>query len=171
MDDLTLPVSQLNRKVDSLYTVVEHLNNQVRRLPVNDTHNRLDSLEQKLEHLSRQLERVLGLNSPSLGTPRPTRALEQTQPLAQLEAEPLEPASAASTATLQHKDVLVDRESPEVRPDYNCEDPSLSPETQVRRLTAQVTAAYNRIADLEEQLLSLRSLPSGHASPRSSSGS
>jgi hypothetical protein len=32
----------------------------------------------------------------------------------------------------------------------------ITPEIQVQRLTAQLTAAYNRIAALEEQLLSRR---------------
>ena len=32
----------------------------------------------------------------------------------------------------------------------------VSPELHIRRLTAQVTAAYNRIAILEEQLLAQR---------------
>jgi hypothetical protein len=33
---------------------------------------------------------------------------------------------------------------------------TMSPELQIQRLTAQLTAAYNRIASLEEQLLSRR---------------
>ncbi len=37
-------------------------------------------------------------------------------------------------------------------PKYN----SFADEIQIRRLTAQLTAAYNRIAALEEQLLSYR---------------
>ena len=41
--------------------------------------------------------------------------------------------------------------------DYNTDERSLSPDLQIRRLTAQVTAAYNRIAALEEQLLAQRS--------------
>lgn len=34
----------------------------------------------------------------------------------------------------------------------------MSPEAQIQRLTAQLTAAYNRIAALEEQLLTKRNL-------------
>ena len=36
---------------------------------------------------------------------------------------------------------------------------SLSTDVQVRRLTAQLTAAYNQIADLEEQLVACRIYP------------
>lgn len=57
-------------------------------------------------------------------------------------------------ATLGHKDVLVDSNYP-----YAEDQPGeqeLAPEIQIRRLTAQLTAAYNRIAALEEQLLATR---------------
>jgi hypothetical protein len=52
---------------------------------------------------------------------------------------------------LEHKDVLVD----DVYLDGTLEagDKQLTPDIQIQRLTAQLTAAYNRIAALEEQLL------------------
>jgi hypothetical protein len=52
---------------------------------------------------------------------------------------------------LEHKDVLTDG----VYLDMNRQsgDKVLTPEIQIQRLTAQLTAAYNRIAALEEQLL------------------
>ena len=55
---------------------------------------------------------------------------------------------------MEHKDVLVDGNSLEIG-DRNGEK-RLSPEVQIQRLTAQLTAAYNRIAALEEQLLARR---------------
>ena len=55
---------------------------------------------------------------------------------------------------LTHKDVLVDDTSS--TSNTNSSSDNLAPETQIRRLTAQLTAAYNRIAALEEQLLSYR---------------
>jgi hypothetical protein len=55
---------------------------------------------------------------------------------------------------MEHKDVLVDVRYPEAEPQGG--ERVLSPEVQVQRLTAQLTAAYNRIAALEEQLLSKR---------------
>ena len=54
---------------------------------------------------------------------------------------------------LTHKDVLVDDTSSTSSTNSNSD---LSPDTQIRRLTAQLTAAYNRIAALEEQLLTYR---------------
>lgn len=55
---------------------------------------------------------------------------------------------------MEHKDVLVDSSYPES--DSQTGDRALAPEVQIQRLTAQLTAAYNRIAALEEQLLSQR---------------
>ncbi|MEA5503114.1 hypothetical protein VB735_08345 [Halotia wernerae UHCC 0503] len=52
---------------------------------------------------------------------------------------------------MEHKDVLTDG----IYLDMNRQggDKDLTPEIQIQRLTAQLTAAYNRIAALEEQLL------------------
>lgn len=54
---------------------------------------------------------------------------------------------------LTHKDILVDDNSSS---NANSISDNLAPDTQIRRLTAQLTAAYNRIAALEEQLLTYR---------------
>lgn len=56
-------------------------------------------------------------------------------------------------STIEHKDVLADNSSKDARKSGEKE---LTPEIQIRRLTAQLTAAYNRIAALEEQLLAQR---------------
>lgn len=55
---------------------------------------------------------------------------------------------------MEHKDVLSDFTYPELEPQSG--ERSLAPEIQIQRLTAQLTAAYNRIAALEEQLLAKR---------------
>ncbi|NET34986.1 MAG: hypothetical protein F6K19_23660 [Cyanothece sp. SIO1E1] len=57
-------------------------------------------------------------------------------------------------ATLEHKDILVDNVFLDA--DSQSVEKELAPEIQIQRLTAQLTAAYNRIAALEEQLLSRR---------------
>lgn len=57
-------------------------------------------------------------------------------------------------ALLMHKDILMDSVYLESEP--SGEESTLSPEIQIQRLTAQLTAAYNRIAALEEQLLASR---------------
>jgi len=50
-----------------------------------------------------------------------------------------------------HKDILSDHSFSEF--DHRKREKELTPEIQIQRLTAQLTAAYNRIAALEEQLL------------------
>ncbi len=66
--------------------------------------------------------------------------------------------SAANLTTtsdwLVHQDVLVDHQGIEAMPPRS--DVYLSPQSQIQRLTAQLTVAYSRIAALEEQLLSQR---------------
>jgi outer membrane murein-binding lipoprotein Lpp len=57
------------------------------------------------------------------------------------------------SASLEHKDILVDSDTPD---STTQSERQLAPEIQIQRLTAQLTAAYNRIAALEEQLLSKR---------------
>ena len=57
-------------------------------------------------------------------------------------------------AVLEHKDVLVD-DSYFEKNSQNLEK-ELTADIQIQRLTAQLTAAYNRIAALEEQLLAKR---------------
>lgn len=57
--------------------------------------------------------------------------------------------------TLEHKDILLDEMGAKSVNSQREQD--LAPEIQIRRLTAQLTAAYNRIAALEEQLLTYRS--------------
>jgi hypothetical protein len=56
--------------------------------------------------------------------------------------------------TLEHKDVLADNTCIDTNPQNS--EKQLTPEIQIQRLTAQLTAAYNRIAALEEQLLAQR---------------
>ena len=57
-------------------------------------------------------------------------------------------------SSMEHKDVLTDWAG--VNSMTHNGERQLAPEVQVQRLTAQLTAAYNRIASLEEQLLSRR---------------
>lgn len=58
-------------------------------------------------------------------------------------------------SVMEHKDVLIDGKNEFSNSHQNSEN-ALSADIQVQRLTAQLTAAYNRIAALEEQLLARR---------------
>lgn len=59
-----------------------------------------------------------------------------------------------SDNSMDHKDVLADEDNLDTT--YRSGEKHLAPEIQIQRLTAQLTAAYNRIAALEEQLLAQR---------------
>lgn len=62
---------------------------------------------------------------------------------------------SALESEISHKDILADVEIVDTE-GYSSDYQSLSSDVQIQRLTAQLTAAYNRIASLEEQLLSRR---------------
>lgn len=112
---------------------------------------KVDSMQQTIEHLSNQATEVL--------SELKSQGKERVE-LPQLDASAgwYSQQRSKLNEQMEHKDVLVD-----VRPES--EQPSgdrlLSPEVQVQRLTAQLTAAYNRIAALEEQLLSRRMVSKG----------
>ncbi len=63
--------------------------------------------------------------------------------------------SQTYSKTMSHKDVLDDSDDSAL-PSNSEGQLIMPPEMQVQRLTAQLTAAYSRIAALEEQLLSRR---------------
>ncbi|MGK7945286.1 MAG: hypothetical protein AB4058_12535 [Microcystaceae cyanobacterium] len=56
----------------------------------------------------------------------------------------------------EHEDILVDDKLPQSTLPDPLHEPRVASEIQIRRLMAQLTAAYNRIALLEEQLLACR---------------
>ncbi|CAD5979497.1 hypothetical protein PA905_09020 [Planktothrix agardhii CCAP 1459/11A] len=64
------------------------------------------------------------------------------------------PQTRKGLSQQKHKDILIDNEYMETS--YYNQELSLTADIQIQRLTAQLTAAYNRIAALEEQLLSQR---------------
>jgi hypothetical protein len=56
---------------------------------------------------------------------------------------------------MAQQDVLIDSSGVEIS-HHQIKEQDLAPQIQIQRLTAQLTAAYNRIAALEEQLLAKR---------------
>ena len=123
MDVRQTQISELNQKIDQLYTLVERISSQVNTL-TSEKENRADNQAYSLSVIS-----------------------------------PLMSQSSSNYAEgencLTHKDILVDDKNNQNNAGSTKEQ-NLSPDIQIRRLTAQLTAAYNRIAALEEQLLSRR---------------
>lgn len=79
---------------------------------------------------------------------------EETNKSLELEIERYNQVRNSSRAAMEHKDVLVDSNGLDNH--HQSGEKQLSSEVQIQRLTAQLTAAYNRIAALEEQLLAQR---------------
>jgi hypothetical protein len=107
---------------------------------------KVDSLYQVIEHLSSQTTEVLTELKSQVGV---TAELPTISTVGRYASQ-----RSSFDEEMEHKDVLVDVRFPEMEPQSG--ERQLTPEVQVQRLTAQLTAAYNRIAALEEQLLSKR---------------
>jgi len=115
---------------------------------INALNSKVDSLHQIIEHLGANLAQALtemksdsndGISRSTFGTTNGRYGYSY---------------SRSSDASLEHKDVLSDSHT--VDSSSHSGEKSLAPEIQIQRLTAQLTAAYNRIAALEEQLLAQR---------------
>jgi len=117
------------------------------QIQISELRDKIDKLHQLIEEIGNQ---VKGLSN------------QQSKPMEQESYSLPHFASSAhvigqdgeSEYQLTHKDILVDDNSSSSSANSNSDN--LAPDTQIRRLTAQLTAAYNRIAALEEQLLTYR---------------
>ncbi len=111
--------------------------------------HKVDALYQMIDQLSCKVSESL---TEIKQMPR-----QETNPFASAEQFRSPPYQSPSLldSVMEHKDVLIDGKSEFTNSHQNSEN-TLSADIQVQRLTAQLTAAYNRIAALEEQLLARR---------------
>jgi hypothetical protein len=116
-------VMTLTQKVDSLYTIVEQLNDKL-----------TESLRESKLTEPQGTARHYGLGS--------------------LDKFSSYQSYSSVDSMMEHKDVLLDDNFSDSN--FHGLEKELTADIQVQRLTAQLTAAYNRIAALEEQLLSKR---------------
>lgn len=114
---------------------------------ISDLRDKIDRLHELIEQISNQVK--------ELSTQKSKRPEQDSYSLPNFSSgtSPFVGQNRDSDYQLTHKDILVDDNS---STSANSSSENLSPDTQIRRLTAQLTAAYNRIAALEEQLLSYR---------------
>lgn len=122
--------------MDTLQIQITELRDKIDKL-----YELVDRISQQVQGLSAERQQRTEKESYSLPNFDRTRS--------RLVGEP------ASGHQLTHKDILVDDNSSSSSANASSEQ-NLSPDIQIRRLTAQLTAAYNRIAALEEQLLTYR---------------
>lgn len=123
----------------------------------------MDALQQHILDLDRKMDRLYEIVE-RLGDRVNTAILEKQQspesewaqyPNRSLTRSSMSQSSSRFQALSDHKDILVDDNEGRTRLNTDSEQ-TLSSDIQIRRLTAQLTAAYNRIAALEEQLLDCR---------------
>jgi hypothetical protein len=108
--------------------------------------NRVDDVYHILDRLHQHLLPEVQLSNTWCDNPPAERPeVEVHQQFAQIDM----PESAD---WLVHQDVLIDSDNG--GGNYRRPATVLSPQSQIQRLTAQLTVAYTRIAALEEQLLS-----------------
>lgn len=122
---------------------MDSLQNQVAAL-----NHKVDALYQIIEQLSHKLSEVISevrLTAGSSIDGAPLKINERRYSAL---------ANSRLDTAFAHKDVLVDTNYLDAG--STTREKELSPEIQIQRLTAQLTAAYNRIAALEEQLLAQR---------------
>jgi len=111
--------------------------------------DKVDALHQMIDQVNGQVSNILALANP--------HTLDDGDVLIQDSSTSygMHPVhSPLDHLVSEHKDILIDNNYPELDRHHN--DTKLSKDVQSQRLTAQLTAAYNRIAALEEQLLATR---------------
>lgn len=106
---------------------------------------KIDALHQMVEQLNLKVVQVLAEGSLSQINPQ-----NGTLPMGYGVGH----SYRKTDLTLEHKDILQDHTHTDLAGKNG--DKPLSPEVQIQRLTAQLTASYNQIAALEERLLAQR---------------
>ncbi|MDJ0618038.1 MAG: hypothetical protein QNJ63_15055 [Calothrix sp. MO_192.B10] len=122
---------------------MESLQNQIMALS-----EKLDAVYQVIERLDVKVSQAL--SECSLANANKTEVTESSWGNTEADSYRLR-TSLSFNPEMEHKDVLMDGMYPETNMQGG--EQQLTPEIQLQRLTAQLTAAYNRIAALEEQLL------------------
>ncbi|MBP5972199.1 hypothetical protein HW132_05505 [Brasilonema sp. CT11] len=121
---------------------MEPLQNQVQTLS-----NKLDALSEVISQLDSKVSQALSEGCLVKAQEAQNHFLENSEAKRyQLKGQ------TSFRSELEHKDVIIDGIYPDTT-NFQGGDKSITPEIQIQRLTAQLTAAYNRIAALEEQLL------------------
>jgi hypothetical protein len=110
--------------------------------------SKVDALHQMIDQVNGQVANILALAHP--------HSLDDSDLMINDSSYDYVPHHAPSALDFvsEHKDILVDSSYLDLERHSN--ETTLSKDVQIQRLTAQLTAAYNRIAALEEQLLAAR---------------
>ena len=115
---------------------------------ITELNQKFDTLQQIIEQLTYQIDRIVSEKEQQ------KKESDLLASVASVNTSSISPQKKPNPV-MEHKDILIDGSSWESDFDRTSEQ-IISPDIQIRRLTAQLTAAYNRIAALEEQLLARR---------------
>lgn len=121
----------------------------------------MEALRQQVSLLTQQVDALYklieNLNETLLQSTNETKLAQQKNERSRMEGTDMISSYqnySSLDGMMDHKDILLD-DSYFDKNSQNLEK-ELTTDIQIQRLTAQLTAAYNRIAALEEQLLSKR---------------
>ncbi|MGB7711303.1 MAG: hypothetical protein WBL95_17515 [Microcoleus sp.] len=121
----------------------------------------MEALRQQVTALTQQVEALYklieNLNAKLLESANETKLAQQHKDGSrngETDKTSPYPSYRSLDAMLEHKDILLD--DGYFDKNYQSLEKELTADIQIQRLTAQLTAAYNRIAALEEQLLAKR---------------
>jgi predicted nuclease with TOPRIM domain len=117
--------------------------------------NHIITLEQKIDRLYAVVEHLTQRLDESMQISEQISTHSHQWTTQESVGENPDPHHRGCNAMMGHKDVLLDDDTNTSRTTAS-DGEEVSPEIQIRRLNTQLTAAYNRIAALEEQLLAQR---------------
>jgi hypothetical protein len=149
MESLQQQISTLSQKVDLVYEVLDRLSHNISEDRGSPT---VSDEETSVKH-SRNHDRATRFDSVMSMRRNPdVQNYRQSYPAS---SNSNGYRHDASDWAIAQQDILIDSSGVEVT-HHQIKEQDLSPQIQIQRLTAQLTAAYNRIAALEEQLLAKR---------------
>jgi hypothetical protein len=149
MESLQQQISTLSQKVDLVYEVLDRLYHNMSEDLESQT---VSDEETSIKH-SRNHDRAARFDS--------VKAMRRNLDIQNYRQGYPDSANGngyrhdAADWAIAQQDILIDSSGVEVT-HHQIKEQDLSPQIQIQRLTAQLTAAYNRIAALEEQLLAKR---------------
>jgi hypothetical protein len=148
MESIQQQISTLARKVDRVYQIIDRLNQHVFETLDPQT---VGGEETSIRHpLNREDAALVNSTSQRIGSPASSYRRYGSGDYFGSSNYP-----HGDESVIAQQDVLIDSSGVEIG-HHQIVEQDLSPQVQIQRLTAQLTAAYNRIAALEEQLLAKR---------------
>lgn len=138
-------------------TSIDREGNSENQEPMDAVQKQIIALSHKVDTLYQMIEQLNGKVSESIAENKQTarQCSEPSLSATNTRLNGYYKSPSLLGSVMEHKDVLLDGNNDLTNSHQNSEK-TISADIQVQRLTAQLTAAYNRIAALEEQLLARR---------------